>query len=400
MRSYWIWLSLTGVTWALSLVHFSTGSTDMVWRFLGSAVFFSLFFLTPLVRNRPVLAGVNLMAAALTAVIVLWPEANEAMDPYPLLVFSLVAGKAVYRLSTIWAFGVGAVLLIGNLLPAVFGYPSFSPIFLVIYSGLLLVVFAYFKKSLVREAELEARNEALLSEYRKMKRRLLADEQSARQEERAQIARDIHDSVGHKLTALLMQLEVFRMQTDRETAEHVQGLKLLAKESLEETRKAVKTLKHDEEGGVSAIIGLIRKLEAESFLRIQFAVKPGAFSVQLGNEQMVIVYRAVQEALTNIMRHSQTREADIIFEAPGGSIFRFIVKNGLTENIPFREGFGLSSMRERIEQAGGQLEAGPQGKEFVVKGTLPLLKKGGSRYDSHFTGRRSSHGAPRVENDD
>ncbi|WP_158599103.1 sensor histidine kinase [Planococcus salinus] len=226
-----------------------------------------------------------------------------------------------------------------------------------------------------RFEETAERNEALLTEYRKLKRRVSANEKSARQEERTQIARDIHDSVGHKLTALLMQLEVFRLKSDGQAAQQFGELKALAKESLEETRNAVKTLKHEETGGVSAIIALIRQLEAESFLRIHFSVKAGAFSAPLGNEQMTIVYRAVQEALTNIMRHGGTREADIVFDVPGGSIFRFAITNTVPEKTMIREGFGLSSMRERIEQAGGRLDIIQTHGQFTVQGTLPLPVK-------------------------
>ena len=312
---------------------------------------------------------------AVLAILIFWPELETAFNPYPLLIFSIIAGKAVYRLPATAAAAIGAVLLSGAIVQSVVGDSGVSPLFIILYGSMVSTALVFFKKSYVLEEELQERNEALLSEYRKMKRRLLTNEQAARQEERTQIARDIHDSVGHKLTALLMQLEVTRLQAEGEAAEQLQDLKLLAKESLEETRNAVKALKHDEAGGVTAIIGLIRKLEAESFLRIQFSVRHGALSAPLGNEQMVIVYRAVQEALTNVMRHSQAREAEVVFEAPGASIFRFTVSNKTLKTVAFCEGFGLSSMRERIEQAGGEFKAGPENGLFVVKGSLPLINK-------------------------
>src|SRR5690606_3792719 len=190
----------------------------------------------------------------------------------------IIAGKAVYRLPVKGALLIGAVLLAGALLQSLAGDSGITPFFLLFYALLLSAALVFFRRSYIFEDDLQERNEALLSEYRKMKRRLLTDEQAARQEERTQIARDIHDSVGHKLTALLMQLEMFRLQAEGNAAEQLEELKSLAKESLEETRSAVKTLKHDEPGGVTAIISLIRKLEAENFLRIQFAVKHGALS--------------------------------------------------------------------------------------------------------------------------
>ncbi|WP_096439971.1 sensor histidine kinase [Alteribacter populi] len=314
-------------------------------------------------------------AAAVLVVIVLWPERGIDPNPYTLLVFSFFAGKAAYRLDWRQVMFVGAILLFGALGPTFAGYPIFPPVFIILYSVMLAIALVVFRKVSEDLEEGLERNEALLSEYRKMKRRIASGEKQARQEERTQIARDIHDSVGHKLTALLMQLEVYRMQAGDEKDERLQELKKLAKDSLEETRSAVKTLKQDEVTGVSAIIALIRKLEAESFIRIQFSVKHGAFSAHLGNEQAIAVYRVVQEALTNLMRHSQVREAEIVFEAPAGGVFRFEVSNPLTEEISFREGFGVASMRERIEQAGGHYEVTQFDGRFTVRGTLPLLNE-------------------------
>ncbi|MDQ0430744.1 signal transduction histidine kinase [Planomicrobium stackebrandtii] len=375
MRSYWFWLVILGASWTMGLIQLSIGINELSLHILGSALFFGLFFLMPLVRRNPFIAFLNLLVMAILTILIFWPQSESALNPFPLMVFTIIAGKAVYRLSGKAAAVIGVVVLAGALLHSIAGNAGWPPLFLLLYGLVVSGALIFFKKSYVLEEELQERNEALLSEYRKMKRRLLTDEQAARQEERTQIARDIHDSVGHKLTALLMQLEVFRLQADGDAAEHLQDLKSLAKESLEETRSAVKTLKHDEAGGVTAIIGLIRKLEAESFLRIQFSVKHGALSAPLGNDQMVIVYRAVQEALTNVMRHSQAREADIVFEAPGSSIFRFTVSNKTVQAAAFREGFGLASMRERIEQAGGECEAGPENGLFIVKGSLPLIVK-------------------------
>ncbi|WP_203334822.1 sensor histidine kinase [Planococcus beigongshangi] len=376
MRSYGFWVLMLGAAWVLGLMQLSMDISELTLRIFGSALFFGLFFLMPLLKEKAVLAFLNLAALSVLAILVFWPDADAALNLYPLLIFAIIAGKAVYRLPVKGAAGIGGILIAGALLHSTAGDSGISSPFTVLFGFIVYAALAFFRKSYILEDELQERNEALLSEYRKMKRRLLTDEQAARQEERTQIARDIHDSVGHKLTALLMQLEVFRLQADGETADGLGDLKALAKESLEETRNAVKTLKHDEAGGVTAIIGLIRKLEAESFLRIQFSVKHGALSAPLGNEQMVIVYRGVQEALTNVMRHSPAREAEIVFEAPGASIFRFTVSNKTSGTVPFHEGFGLSSMRERIEQAGGEFRAGPENDLFVVKGSLPLTVKG------------------------
>src|SRR5690606_20460399 len=97
----------------------------------------------------------------------------------------------------------------------------------------------------------------------------------------------------------------------------------------------------------------------------------------LTGEQSFAIYRAVQEALTNIMKHSSTREAQVSFESPGGRIFRFEVSNLTTPNPYFREGYGLKAMRERLENVGGTLEVHQDHRQFIVRGNIHL-KEGGS----------------------
>ncbi|WP_245864827.1 sensor histidine kinase [Terribacillus aidingensis] len=205
-----------------------------------------------------------------------------------------------------------------------------------------------------------------------MKRQLLVEEQKARQDERMLIGHEIHDSVGHKLTALLFQFEAFRLTAAEKDKETVEKLKELAEQSLEETRQAVRSFKQREGSGLQGVIRLIRKLEIESFMKIQFSVKHGAFAAPLTGEQSFAIYRAVQEALTNIMKHSSTREAQVIFESPGGSIFRFEVMNAATYDPYFQEGYGLKSMRERLEKVGGSLEIAYEAQRFLVRGTIRL----------------------------
>ncbi|ADC51609.1 two component histidine protein kinase [Alkalihalophilus pseudofirmus OF4] len=368
MPSYWLWLAILGISWTAALMH--TPLTPL--HLIGAAIFFALFFLSALFKKREAIYTIILVSAAIVTTLTLWPEPIAAPNPFTLFIYSIIWGKALLHLHKWYAGGVGVLLLCAALTPAFLGHPSFSAMFLILYfsmAGLGFIAFYHYYNS---HKEVTARNEALLSEYRKVKRQVAASEHLARQEERTQIARDIHDSVGHKLTALLMQIEVSRLKADVQTASDLLNLKELAKESLDETRSAVKTLKQDEVGGISAIINLIRKLEAENFLRIQFSLKPGAFSASLSNEQMITVYRAVQEALTNMMRHSGGREVKITFEAPAGEVFRFEVTNPLKEETPYTEGFGLKSMRERVENVSGQLEIYQGNRQFVVRGTLPI----------------------------
>lgn len=372
MRTYWIWLFLLCVTWIFALQHASLNTAMMTPRLMGSAMFFTAYFISPLLRTKPILLAMNLSLASLVASMVLWPDPLGTANPYTILVLSLIACKAAYRLPPIQAWIVGLVVILSAAAPAATHNPSLPLVYLALHTAMLAAALIAFRSSWQRGEAAEARNEALLSEYRRMKRHLASGEELARQEERAQIGREIHDSVGHKLTALMMQLEVFRMQAEGEAEVRARHLKELARESLEETRSAVKALKSNEPGGLPAIMRLIRQLEADSLIKIHFTVKHGAMSAPLTNEQSIAVYRVVQEALTNIMKHGKSREAEVTFEAPGGSVFRFEISNPSAQADTFREGFGLQSMRERIESNHGRFQVIPHHDRFIVSGVLPL----------------------------
>ncbi len=214
--------------------------------------------------------------------------------------------------------------------------------------------------------------EELLGEYRKLKRVALVTEEEARYQERTKIARDIHDSVGHKLTALLMQLEILSI---KQGPEHYNELKELAKESLEETRFAVRTLKDREHEGIATILQLIKKLEAESHIIVQFTTKQGILTERLTNKQSVMLYRVIQEGLTNAMRHAHSREIQVVLGKTADGNMEFIVKNRIHKKEPYKEGFGLTNMRMRVEELAGTLAVYQTDEQFVIKGKIPLVKR-------------------------
>lgn len=360
----WIWLTLLLVTWGVGLGDFSYVSSI---QYLGSAAFFAIIFLIPLFRKNFFATSVVLSAAGIIVTVVFWENAS----PLTVILFTYLTGEIIYRLKDRHAIITGIVQLISfNLLSPV-SYP-----FSVIYSFFLVIVAFLAYQRLNQLEEADSRYQALLHEYRKIKLKSASDEKLARQEERTHIGREIHDRVGHKLTNLLMQLEVARLEANQDTEERLHMLKDLAKDSLEETRRAVKAMDHDEIGGLSAIIRLIRKLEAENYIRIHFSVKNRAFSAELDVDQTVAVYRAVQEALTNVMRHSSEREATILFESPGESVFRFEVSNPIQEDYQFQVGYGLKSMQKRIENVGGQVDVLTYQNRFILRGTLPIVRMG------------------------
>ncbi|WP_343842049.1 sensor histidine kinase [Salinibacillus aidingensis] len=224
----------------------------------------------------------------------------------------------------------------------------------------------------IEKAEQQEMYEKLVSEYRKLKRQTHESERAARLEERTKIARNIHDSVGHKLTALLMRLQVLMMQERRPEYEE---LKQLASDSLEETRHAVKTLQAEETEGISSVLQLIRKLEAESHIHLDFTLKQGVLSAHLTNDQNIALYRVLQESLTNAMRHAYSREIRVVLALNAAEDLAFTVKNRVHEDKPWEWGFGLKNMKKRVEELDGQLHVYQNDNEFVVAGTLPLREE-------------------------
>lgn len=370
---YGLWLLMNFLVWPLALFYTNQPIIDMIGAMFGTTLYFIIFFILPLFQWKPKLLVTLLSINGLLAILILYPTVDTGFNPFLLLVITLNIAEGFYRLS-FWASVIQWCVVILGLFVALF-FSEFNLIvflFIIIYMVLLLTGLVFYKKTKDRNSDLEVRYDVLLSEYRGVKRRKASEEEITRQEERMLIAHEIHDSVGHKLTALLMQLEAYRIQAPEQEKEQVQSLKQLASESLEETRRAVKSLKTSEPGGVAGILRLIRKLEMESFMRIHFTVKHGAFSAPLTGEQSFAIYRSVQEALTNIVKHSRTREAQITFEAPGGRVFRFEIANPIHSQTGYNEGFGLTAMRERLEKFGGELDVFQTEEQFIVRGSLEI----------------------------
>ncbi|RKD75135.1 signal transduction histidine kinase [Sinobaca qinghaiensis] len=394
-HQFWIWLLLLMGAWG-SILLTPSSLVELPLKVLLAAFFFTVFFLLPLADDHSKAQAGLILLLGLLAGAAAFPVGTAEPMYELLLVYSLLGGLAVFYLPGSYAAGLGVVLIVFAALGGMAVNVSFFLLYILTAgSGLAMYKFMYMK-----EQRLSQRNEVLFTEFRRMKRSLISGEQAVRREERTQIAREIHDSVGHKLTALLMQLEVFRIQHAPEKQEELQALKQLTNESLEETRSAVKSLKRDESAGLPAILLLIRKLEAESMVTIHFTIKERALTAPLSNVQSIAVYRGVQEAITNAMKHGSSNQISITFEAPAGHIFRFIVSNPVKSGNFLKEGFGLSSMRERMEEAGGALKVETYQETFIVTGTLPLEQEGGGDIDSYTAGGGPEDGATGTESND
>lgn len=300
MKSYWLWLLLNMIVWPLAFVYMNLNIDQLTVRVFGVALYFVIFFIIPMVEKKPIIVAYLLYTNIFISTITLFSY-DGVFNPYLILILSLLMAEGFYRLPIRYSVitqGFGSLGLIITFLYSNLG--PFIQLFIGIYIFFFFIAMLFYKKTKIQLTDLDDRYQAIFSEYRELKRRGITEEELARQEELVLIAHEIHDSVGHKLTALVMQLEMFRIQTSENDKERVRSLKELAGESLDETRRAVKSLKSHDTGGLPGILRLIRKLEVENLIRIHFSVKHGTFTAPLTGEQspcLLLVSQKHQKSL-------------------------------------------------------------------------------------------------------
>jgi signal transduction histidine kinase len=235
---------------------------------------------------------------------------------------------------------------------------SYPIITSLVYLGFQLFALS---SSFARVNERNAReNVEQLNQQLQATRILLA--QSSRQDERVRIARDLHDILGHQLTALNLQLEILQHKVPDELRETVQQSKYLAKELLENIRQVVRDQRNllslDIRQAVQALVAHIPQLEVNIEGELQLD------SVRLA-EQIVL---CIQEGISNALRHGRATRINLILQQESSSINIFLDDNGCGLVASASNGIGLQGMRERLCAYGGYVELSPlmQGCRLVI----------------------------------
>lgn len=197
-------------------------------------------------------------------------------------------------------------------------------------------------------------------------------------EERARIAREIHDSVGHHLTAVKLQAEAAVKMAEKrpeKALEQMERARDLAAQAFEEVRRSVRALKPPplgERSGAGALRALIRSFEGTGF-DVGFRVE--GEERLLPEESELVLYRALQEGLTNAARHSGARRIDVSLSYGDRGVRLAVVDDGRgapKEAGTAVVGFGLPALEERVEALGGSFAAGDRpGRGFAVEVELP-----------------------------
>jgi len=205
------------------------------------------------------------------------------------------------------------------------------------------------------------RAEEELRDSQRLLRELAAHRESAREEERASIAREVHDELGQALTALRMDLSVLAVAYAGEApgiAERVAGLKASVDGTIGMVRNVAAALRPAslDLGLVPAVEWLAAEFERRS--RISCTLELPEAAIALEDRDAAVVFRILQESLTNVLRHAAATRVEIRMLAEAGGV-RLEVRDDGCGFDPQRAGrersFGLLGMRERAMMLGGEL---------------------------------------------
>jgi len=234
---------------------------------------------------------------------------------------------------------------------------------------------------------------AALGDSRRQRGEALAERDETRQamsdtlqdqaamEERARIARDLHDVVAHHVSAIAVEAESARVTTEGLSDEgraHFESIGQTARDALTEMRRLLGVLREDASADavrdpqpslthVNDLVETARGAGSPVTLTLEGAVVPLPTGVDL------CAYRILQEALTNVRRHAPGAAVEVELEYQPEVLRLRVRDHGPGAALEHPDGHGLLGMRERAIMVGGTLTAGPaEGEGFVVEAVLPI----------------------------
>jgi two-component system NarL family sensor kinase len=222
--------------------------------------------------------------------------------------------------------------------------------------------------------------ESLVEQRTAALRRLSVKLLSVQDEERRRIARELHDSLGQDLTAAKISLDMLAQESDSSSA-YLQEARILVDRSISDTR----TLSHllhppllDEAGFVSAARWYVEGFGRRSGITTQLYLPEHTYRRSRRIE--TALFRILQEALTNVHRHSGSRTVDVRVDGDDTRVVLTVRDFGMgvprevldrfwkTGNV----GVGLAGIRERLKELGGSLEIESNLDGTILRATIPL----------------------------
>lgn len=199
-------------------------------------------------------------------------------------------------------------------------------------------------------------------------------------DERARIARELHDAIAHGVTVMVVQAEAAEEMLDADPERARQPLRKVqrsGREALVELRRLLGVLREDDAAAERAPqpgladLGLLLARVREAGLDVQLRVEGEPVRLRGGLD--LSAYRIIQEALTNSLKHAGPARATVALIYGDGVLELEVADNGRGVGASNGSGHGLDGMRERVALYGGELESGPvPGRGYVVRARLPV----------------------------
>ncbi|NLD48393.1 MAG: sensor histidine kinase [Clostridiaceae bacterium] len=212
----------------------------------------------------------------------------------------------------------------------------------------------------------------------------------AQEEERQRVARDIHDGPAQSMSNIVLKAEICERLVDSEphkAKEELKNLKSVVRETLQDVRKIIYNLRPmslDDLGLIPTLQRFVTTYQEESRTKVSFKTR-GSFE-EVKPVISLTVFRLVQEAVNNIKKHAQAKNVSINLEFFQEELKLYISDDGKgfdlaalkPRNDDISGGFGLISMRERVELLNGKLEISSTiGKGTRLNITVPLIPEEG-----------------------
>src|SRR4051794_16636275 len=362
-----------GLIVAAELACFVGDATPHIPRWLGALFAFAIPAAVAFRRRWPLAAGSWILL--LTSLIFTAGGNNYSVPLFIAWACGLYA-LAVWTETREFIVGL-SVLLGGNLLSAAGPTSKLSDsVFFTIVPGVAMVI----TRRAVRERQLladslAARAELLEREHEMREREALA-------EERARIARELHDLVAHNVSVMVVQAGVERHalpEGQESTRETLAAIEQAGRQALVEARRLLGVLRQNGQAeelepqpSVDQVGFLVEQIERAG-LPVTLNVEGERVPLPAGVD--LCAYRIVQEALTNALKHAGPAHADVLLRYAGAGLDIEVRDDGRGAPQPNGDGSGqgLLGMRERVGLYGGELHTGPRpGGGFEVRAHLPL----------------------------
>lgn len=302
--------------------------------------------------------------------------------PYLMICLLFIEAKINLNTKEFLVFVLSHFIVFISLFSVTDNWPSFNEI-------TIFLAFLFLSQMLINQLLISKEAERIWYQQRKaqdeseekanlLKSQILSMEEIYTLNERNRISRDLHDSVGHTLSTLIIQLAAISKLTqdnNPKASQMLNQLQSFTKEGLDNVRKVIHKMKPNNYSHVAfiqSLTSLISEFEAYSQIMVYF--NHNDMQWRLNEAQEMLIYRAIQEFLSNSAKHSQATEIRIQYHSTAQSLILTMFDNGKGTN-QIKPQLGLIGMQERAKLLGASIQIQSEsGKGFKIR--LVIAKEG------------------------